>query len=46
MIRAKDGTVLDFMCLTMIYPATSWFEIMEFPSTDIIMYIRKEKVRK
>ena len=27
----QDGTVLDFMCMTMIDPATSWFEIVELP---------------
>ncbi len=25
----KDKTVIDFMCITMIDPATSWFEIAE-----------------
>jgi hypothetical protein len=30
-IKGKDGTVIDFMCLTMIDPATSWFEIVELP---------------
>ena len=30
-IKGKDGTVIDFMCLTMINPATSWFEIVELP---------------
>jgi hypothetical protein len=30
-INGKDGTVLDFMCLTMIDLATSWFEIVELP---------------
>ena len=30
-LNGKDGTVIDFMCLTMIDPATSWFEIVEFP---------------
>eukprot|EP00804_Cyclotella_cryptica_P008994 CCRYP_003093-RA/>CCRYP_003093-RA protein AED:0.16 eAED:0.18 QI:0/0/0/1/0/0/2/0/370 len=28
-IKGKDGTVFDFMCLTMINPASSWFEIVE-----------------
>ena len=27
--KGKDGTVIDFMCLAMIDPATSWFEIVE-----------------
>jgi hypothetical protein len=30
-IKGKDGTIIDFMCLTMINPATSWFEIFELP---------------
>ena len=30
-IKGKDGTVIDFMCLTMIDPASSWFEIIELP---------------
>ena len=34
-IKAKDNTILDFMCLTMIDPATGWFEIVELPNTDV-----------
>jgi hypothetical protein len=30
-LKGKDGTVIEFMALTMIDPATSWFEIMELP---------------
>ena len=26
-LKGKDKTVIDFMCITMIFPATSWFEI-------------------
>jgi hypothetical protein len=29
--KGKDGTVIDFMALTMIDPATSWFKIVELP---------------
>ncbi len=29
--KGKDGTVIDYMALTMINPATSWFEIVELP---------------
>eukprot|EP00804_Cyclotella_cryptica_P026448 CCRYP_008104-RB/>CCRYP_008104-RB protein AED:0.55 eAED:0.76 QI:0/0/0/1/0/0/4/0/181 len=32
-LKGKDGTEIDFMCVTMIDPATSWFEIVELPST-------------
>ncbi|MCP4748121.1 MAG: hypothetical protein GY874_18600, partial [Desulfobacteraceae bacterium] len=31
-LKGKDGTILDFMCLTMIDPATAWFEIVELPN--------------
>jgi hypothetical protein len=30
-LKGKDGTVIDFMALTMINPATSWFKIVELP---------------
>ena len=39
-IKAKNGTILDFTCLTMIDPATSWFEIVELPNCDVT-YVRK-----
>ncbi len=28
-LKDKDGSSIDFMCLTMIDPVTSWFEIVE-----------------
>jgi hypothetical protein len=31
-VDLKDGSSIDFMCLTMIDPATSWFEIVELPT--------------
>jgi hypothetical protein len=31
-LKDKDGSNIDFMCLTMINPATSWFEIVELPT--------------
>ena len=39
-IKAKDGTILDFMCMTMIDPATGWFEIVELPNV-FVKYKRK-----
>jgi hypothetical protein len=30
-LKGKAGSSIDFMCLTMIDPATSWFEIVELP---------------
>ena len=35
-LKAKDGTVLDFMCLTMIDPTSGWFEIAELPVHEIL----------
>ena len=35
-LKGKDGSVVDFMCLTMIDPASSWFEIVELPVKDIL----------
>ncbi len=31
-LKGKDGSSIDFMCLTMINPATSWFKIVELPT--------------
>ena len=30
-LKGKDGTIIDFMALIMIDPATSWFEVVELP---------------
>ena len=30
-LKGKDGSVIDFMVLTMIDPASSWFKIVESP---------------
>jgi hypothetical protein len=31
-LKGKDGSSIDFMCLTMINPTTSWFKILELPT--------------
>jgi hypothetical protein len=31
-LKGKDGSSIDYMCLTMINPATSWFEIVKLPT--------------
>ncbi len=31
-LKGKDGLSIDFMCLTMINPTTSWFEIVDLPT--------------
>ena len=33
-LKGKDGSEVDFMCLTMMDPATNWFEIVELPVVD------------
>jgi hypothetical protein len=30
-LKSKDDTIIDFIALTMIDPATSWFEVVELP---------------
>ena len=43
MIKAKDKTIVDFMCLTILDPATPWFEIVELPNKDITCIRDKDK---
>jgi hypothetical protein len=31
-LKGKDESSIDFMCLTMINPTTSWFKIVELPT--------------
>jgi hypothetical protein len=33
-MKGKDRTEIDFMCLTMIDPASSWFEVVELPVVE------------
>ena len=35
-IKGEDGSALDFMCMTMIDPATGWFEVVELPTIEVI----------
>eukprot|EP00804_Cyclotella_cryptica_P028232 CCRYP_014590-RA/>CCRYP_014590-RA protein AED:0.27 eAED:0.27 QI:0/-1/0/1/-1/1/1/0/188 len=34
-LKGKDKTQIDFMCVTMINPATSWFEIVELTVSQL-----------
>jgi hypothetical protein len=34
-LKGKDGSSIDFMCLTMINPAPNWFKIVELPSVRV-----------
>jgi hypothetical protein len=37
-LKGKDGTEIDFMCLTTIDPTSSWFEIAKLPvTTDVVI---------
>ena len=33
-LKGKDKTQIEFMCITMIVPATSWFGIIELPASQ------------
>jgi hypothetical protein len=34
-LKGKDGSSIDFMCLTMIDPTISWFKIVELPTVRV-----------
>jgi hypothetical protein len=34
-LKSKDGSSIDFICLTVIDPATSWFKIVELPTVRV-----------
>jgi hypothetical protein len=34
--KGKDGSSIDFMCLTVIDPTMSWFEIVELPTVNLV----------
>ncbi len=38
-LKGQDSSSIDFMCLTMIDPATSWFKIVEVPTVDLVMTV-------
>ncbi len=40
-LKGKDGLSIDFMALTMIDPASSWFEAVQLPT---IMQLMTKKV--
>jgi hypothetical protein len=35
-LKGQDGSSIDFMCLTMIDLTTSWFEIVELPTVNLV----------
>ncbi len=45
-LKGKDGSSIDFMCLSMINPITSWFKIVELPTVAqemTVPYVGKGK---
>jgi hypothetical protein len=40
-LKGIDGSLIDFMALTMINPASSWFQVVELPT---IMQLMTKKV--
>ncbi len=36
-LKGKDGSSIDFIALTMIDPTSSWFEVVELPTTMQLM---------
>jgi hypothetical protein len=45
-LNGKDKSSLDFMCLTMIDPAASWFDIVELPTVDTSTVATSTKGKK
>jgi hypothetical protein len=45
-LKGKGSSSIDFMCLTMIDPATSWFEIVELPTVTKSTVPTKGKGKK
>ena len=45
-IKAKEGTVLDLICITMIDLSTEWFKIIELPNLDITDMHKGEEIRE
>ena len=45
-LKGKDGTEIGFMFLTMIDPASSWFEMVELPVTTEVVIPMDTKGQK
>jgi hypothetical protein len=45
-LKGKDSISIDFMCLTMIDPATTWFEIVEVPTVAKLIVPNMGKGKK
>ncbi len=45
-LKGKDGSSIDFMCLTMIDPTISWLEIVELPTVRVMVLPKAGKGKK
>jgi hypothetical protein len=45
-LKGNSVLSIDFMCLTMIDPASSWFEIVELPTVTKLTVTTKSKGKK
>jgi hypothetical protein len=45
-LKGKDGSRIDFVCLTMIDPATSWCKIVELPTVTKLTVPKDSKGKK
>ena len=43
-LKGKDSTIIDFVCVAMIDPATGWFEIIELPDCCITVNCEGKKI--
>jgi len=43
-IKGNDGQAQEFMCLTMIDPATGWFEVVELPTIEVEKEVNGKQV--
>ena len=42
-VTGKDKTCVEFMCMTMIDPATGWFEVVELPTVVVYREYKKDR---
>ncbi len=45
-LKGKDNTSISFMCLTMIDPATSWFDTIKLPAVTSLTVPNTDKGKK
>jgi hypothetical protein len=45
-LKGQDGKIMDFMCLTIIDPATGWFEMVELPAISQLIEKEEKKTIK